>query len=118
MKTAARYENAGSKTSARLSGGYRAVLQCVRVSIRAGKHHDAESLLMTASDLGHEDAAYFNLLGALHEAQQRWRLARRFYGKAIAADRRYDPAQQNMRRMYELDTFGAAKQAVCLGDEI
>ena len=63
------------------------------------------------------DAEYLNLRGAVHEARCEWKLARMFYGKAIAADRRYAPAQQNMRRLYELHTCGRSELHVALGDE-
>ena len=32
-------------------------------------------------------------------------------------DKRYEPAQANMRRIYELHTFGRSKEPVTLGDE-
>ena len=64
-----------------------------------------------------KDAAYFNLLGVLYEARRERRLARKFYGKAIAADGKYEPAQRNMRRLYELQTFGRSQEPATLGDE-
>lgn len=101
-----------------LTGGYAAVLDRVRKALRLAHYTDAETLLMKAADLGRDDAAYFNLLGVLYEAQHRWRLARKFYGKAIGADHQFGPAQQNMRRIYELHQFGHSKQGVALGDEL
>jgi DNA-binding response OmpR family regulator len=100
-----------------LSGGYVGVLDRVRRALRLASYADAETLLMRAADLAHKDAAYFNLLGVLYEAQRKWRLAKKFYGKAIAADKRYEPSQLNMRRIYELETFGRSHEAVRLGDE-
>jgi len=100
-----------------LSGGYAGVLDRVRRSLRLASYSDAETLLMKAADLAHKDAAYFNLLGVLYESQRKWRLAKKFYGKAIAADKKYEPAQSNMRRIYELETFGRSREPVCLGDE-
>jgi hypothetical protein len=44
-------------------------------------------------------------------------LARKCYGKAIAADKRYEPAQANMRRLYELQALGRSTQGVMLGDQ-
>jgi len=101
-----------------LAGGYAAVLERVRKALRLADYTDAETLLMKAADLGQQDAAYFNLLGVLYETQQKWNLARKFYGKAIRSNRRYQPAQQNMRRIFELYEFGHSKQAVALGDKI
>lgn len=100
-----------------LEGGYEGVLNRVRKSLRLANYADAETLLMKAADLAHRDAAYFNLLGVLYETQRKWRLAKKFYGKAIANDKRYEPAQQNMQRLYELERSGKSAEAVTLGDE-
>jgi CheY-like chemotaxis protein len=101
-----------------LAGGYDAVLARVRRALRADDMETAESLLMRAADVsGGRDAPYFNLLGVLYEIQRNWRLAKKFYGKAMHADRKYEPAQANMQRMYELETFGATKVPITLGDE-
>lgn len=101
-----------------LEGGYAAVLDRVRRALRLGQYIDAQTLLMKAADLGDKDASYFNLLGVLYETQHEYALARRFYGKAISSNRHYEPAQQNMRRIYELHQFGRSKQPVALGDEM
>ena len=101
-----------------LAGGYDAVMARVRKALRAEDLDTAESLLMRAADVsGGRDAPYFNLLGVLYEVQQNWRLAKKFYGKAMHANRKYEPAQANMKRMYELETFGATKVPITLGDE-
>jgi DNA-binding response OmpR family regulator len=98
-------------------GGYEGVLDQARKSLRLSKYADAETLLMKAADLSHRDAAYFNLLGVLYESRREWRLARKFYGKAISLNGRYEPAQKNMRRHYELQQFGRSQEPVTLGDE-
>jgi CheY-like chemotaxis protein len=100
-----------------LAGGYSGVLERVRDALRATKFTEAESLLMKAADLAAKDAAYFNLLGALCELQLQWKLARKYYGRAIAADGHYEPSQRNMRRLYELMEFGSSKLPLALGDE-
>lgn len=56
-------------------------------------------------------------LGVLHEMEGNERLARKFYGKAIAAKGTYGPAQKNMQRLYELHTYGHSDEEVTLGDE-
>ncbi len=100
-----------------MQGGYAGVLNRVRRAMRLSDFATAETLLMKAADLAHQDAPYFNLLGIIYEARHQWRLARKFYGKAMKADRHYKPAEQNMKRLYELNTFGRTKLAVALGDE-
>jgi CheY-like chemotaxis protein len=99
-------------------GGYEGVLERVRKALRMSDLTSAESLLMKAADVSHgKDAPYFNLLGVLYESQRKWRLAKKFYGKAMRANRKYQPSEQNMRRLYELETFGATKLPIALGDE-
>ena len=101
-----------------MNGGYTAVLDRIRKALRLGQYADAETLLMKAADIAEHDAPYFNLLGVLYEAQQEWRLAKKFYGKAIRLDRQYTPSQTNMRRIYELETWGRSQHQVTLGDEL
>jgi DNA-binding response OmpR family regulator len=100
-----------------LSGGYEAVLMRARKALRMAQYADAESLLMKAADLAHKDAPYYNLLGVLYESQRQWRLAARFYSKAIAVNSRYDPAQRNLWRLQELKRTGRSKEPAALGDE-
>ncbi|MGA3065951.1 MAG: response regulator [Tepidisphaeraceae bacterium] len=100
-----------------LSGGYAGVLMRARKALRMAQYADAESLLMKAADLAHKDAPYYNLLGVLYEAQRQWRLAARFYSKAIAVNSRYDPAQRNLWRLQELKRTGRSSEPAALGDE-
>lgn len=58
-----------------------------------------------------------NLLGALFEMKQDYDTARKCYGRAIAIDSSYEPAQQNMRRLFELFQFGSSKEPYHLGYE-
>jgi DNA-binding response OmpR family regulator len=99
-----------------VGGGYASALESIRRALRACRFTEAESLLTKAADLSGKDAVYLNLLGACCEMQHQWRLARKYYGKAIAADGHYQAAQQNMRRLYELNTFGASRIPMALGD--
>jgi CheY-like chemotaxis protein len=97
-------------------GGYEAVLKRVRTALRESNIAGAESLLLKAADLAEHDAAYFNLLGVIYETRRQWRLAKKFYGKSMKIDRHYAPAEQNIRRVYELYTFGRSREPVALGD--
>ena len=60
------------------------------------------------------DPAWLNLIGVIHELRRDWKNARRYYGRAIAIDGAYEPAQQNMRRLYELYTFGRSVEPIAL----
>ncbi|HEV8605938.1 MAG TPA: hypothetical protein VGQ99_11255 [Tepidisphaeraceae bacterium] len=97
--------------------GYKAALDMARRAFRREAWSEAESLLMQAGVIAGNDPAFFNLVGILREVEGNKEAAGSFYGKAIRADSNYAPAQQNMRRLYELRTFGHTSQMVCLGDE-
>ena len=98
--------------------GYEQALERARKLLRVADFSNAEAMLVSAAEQKDKSTAdYFNLLGVIYEAQQKWRLARKFYGKAMRADKHYKPAQLNMRRIYELYTFGRSKQDVVLEDE-
>jgi len=98
--------------------GYEDVVERIRKSLKASDLAGAEDLLADIANRRDERLAeYFNLLGVLYEAQDNWRMARKCYSKGMAANRSYAPAEANMRRFYELYTFGETKQTVALGDE-
>jgi CheY-like chemotaxis protein len=96
---------------------YDEVLARVRDALRDDQFTNAESLLLMAGGIADDDAAFLNLAGVFHEATGRRDAAKRYYGKAIRTNGRYEPAQQNMRRLYELTRFGHTTQVVALGDE-
>lgn len=75
------------------------------------------SLLAPYLDAPIGDPVYLNLVGAICEGRHQWKRARKFYGRAMRANRAFEPAQENLRRLYELYTFGHCKQPVALGDE-
>ncbi|HMB94910.1 MAG TPA: response regulator [Tepidisphaeraceae bacterium] len=98
---------------------YEDVLDRIRKSLRLADFSNAESMLMKVADRpDNYTAQYYNLLGVLYEAQHKWRLARKCYGKAMRADKNYQPAQDNMRRIYELHSLGKSAQSIALGDEV
>src|SRR5205814_2771676 len=83
----------------------RQCLHDVRLAIRRGLYDRAESMLDPARRPG-PDAQVLNLMGVICEARCDWKAARRWYGRAMSADRGFAPAHENMRRIYELYTFG------------
>jgi DNA-binding response OmpR family regulator len=101
-----------------IQGGYEHALSRIRRALRLADYSSAESLLEKAAERKNQHTAeYFNLLGVLYEAHHKWRLARKCYGKAITADKRFEPAQANMRRLFELRAYGRSHEPVKLGDE-
>jgi len=57
-----------------------------------------------------------NLLGVLSEMNEDYDAAKKCYGRAIAINSNYEPAQQNMRRIFELFNFGSSKEPFHLGE--
>ena len=98
--------------------GYRSTLAMARHALRREDWGQAEALLMRAGPLAGHDPAFFNLVGVLREVEGNKNAAAEFYGRAIRADGNYSPAQQNMRRLFELRNFGHTDQMVALGDEM
>jgi FixJ family two-component response regulator len=73
--------------------------------------------LMKALELNNRSVEALNLAGVLAELLEDYKKAKRYYGQAIGLDKRYEPAQQNMRRLFEVDQFGSSNELVNLGDE-
>jgi predicted amidohydrolase len=86
-------------------------------AIRTGQSEQAARLLAYHEDSLARDPAFLNLAGVLAEARGHQEAARRFYGLSIAIDPDHAAAQQNMRRLFELNTFGQSASRVALGDE-
>jgi len=62
-------------------------------------------------------AEAFNLAGVLFEMQEDYDSAKKHYSQAIKLDKQYEPAQQNMRRLFELFNFGSSKEPFAMGGE-
>jgi DNA-binding response OmpR family regulator len=73
--------------------------------------------LVTALELNAKSAEAFNLAGVLAEVLGEYDKAKKYYGQAIKLEKNYEPAQQNMRRLFEVDHFGSSEEPVNLGDD-
>ncbi len=73
--------------------------------------------LAKALELNAKSVDAFNLAGVLAEVLEDYDKAKKYYGRAIKLDKNYEPAQQNMRRLFEVDQFGSSKEPVNLGDK-
>src|SRR5580700_3220540 len=65
--------------------------------------------LAKALELNAKSVDAFNLAGVLAELLEDYDKAKKYYGRAIKLDNNYEPAQQNMRRLFEVDQFGSSK---------
>jgi tetratricopeptide (TPR) repeat protein len=71
--------------------------------------------LVTALELNSKSVEAFNLAGVLAELLDDVDKAKKYYGQAIKLDKNYEPAQQNMRRLFELQNFGSSSEPLNLG---
>ena len=71
--------------------------------------------LFKALELNDKSVEAFNLAGVLAELLDDVDKAKRYYGQAIKLNKNYEPAQQNMRRLFELQNFGRASEPLNLG---
>ena len=95
-----------------------AILREALLHICDGEWDQADRALARDVELAQRDAACINLRGIIAQARGQWRLARRCYAKARHAQRNYLPAEQNLRRIYELDAFGSSKLPIALVDRL
>ncbi len=72
--------------------------------------------LARALELNPGSPEALNLAGVYFEMQEDYDRARNLYGKAIKYGPYYEPAQQNMRRIYELFQFGSSKEPFAFGE--
>jgi FixJ family two-component response regulator len=85
--------------------------------LNLGAFGKARLHLVKALELNPKSVEAFNLVGILAEIHEDYKQAKKYYGQAIRLDKSYEPAQQNMRRLFEVDHFGSSKEPVNLGDE-
>jgi FixJ family two-component response regulator len=71
--------------------------------------------LVKALELNPKSVEAFNLAGVLAEMLEDVDKARKYYGQAIKLDKNYEPAQQNMRRLFELQNLGSSSEPINLG---
>src|SRR5689334_18158380 len=99
-----------------MNNGNSSIVRDALFAICDGKWEDAEKALARDPQLVRHDAACLNLRGIVLQARGQWSQARRFYGKAARINGGYLPAEQNLRRFYELNTFGRSKLPVAVTD--
>src|SRR6516225_5537326 len=76
----------------------------------------AKAHVIRALQLDEKSAEAFNLAGVLAEILEDYDRAKKLYGRAIAINKHFEPAQQNMRRIFELFNFGSSEEPFNLGD--
>ena len=74
--------------------------------------------LARALELNSNSPEALNLAGVYFEMQEDYDRAKKLYGKAIKYGPFYEPAQQNMRRIFELFHFGSSEEPLALGEDV
>jgi DNA-binding NtrC family response regulator len=92
-----------------------ALVQAAKRLINLRQFTEARQQIAKALELRTDSEEVFNLAGVLFEMLEDYDRAKRYYGQAIRLNRNYEPAQQNMRRIYELFQFGSSKEPFNLG---
>jgi len=110
LETLARIRNDRALIQDKGADTYDVLLALTRVALSDHDLARAEGLLLRAAPLGAKDPAFHNLLGLLTELREDFSGARKHYGDAIRLNSKYAPAQQNMRRLYELREFGRSDE--------
>jgi tetratricopeptide (TPR) repeat protein len=77
----------------------------------------ATEQIAKALDLRTDAEQVFNLGGVLFEMLGDHRRPKRYYGQAVRLNKNYEPAQQNMRRIFELFQFGSSKEPFNPGED-
>ena len=92
------------------------MLRDALLAICDGRWNDAEKALTIDGATEPCDAVFLNLLGIVCQGRHEWKQAKRFFGRAMRAND-FMPAEQNLRRLYELETFGKTDLAITLIDD-
>jgi FixJ family two-component response regulator len=85
-------------------------LRCAKRAINLRDFCAARANLISALELNPDSPQALNLAGVMFEMREEFEQARRYYGRAIKVNSDFEPAQSNMRRIYELFHFGSSKE--------
>jgi FixJ family two-component response regulator len=85
-------------------------LRCAKRAINLRDFHAARGNLVKALEIDPNSPQALNLAGVMFEMREEFDQARRYYGRAIKVSKDFEPAQANMRRIYELFHFGSSKE--------
>ena len=85
-------------------------LRCAKRAINLRDFNAARSNLISALEINPDSPQALNLAGVMFEMREEYDQARRYYGRAIKVNKDFEPAQANMRRIYELFQFGSSQE--------
>jgi len=108
---------AGSNPAMSAEETFEGYLQEAKRLINLQKFGPARTNLSKALALEPLSPEAFNLAGVLFESLEDNERAKKYYSQAIKIDKRYELAQQNMRRVSELLHSGSSKEPIAQGNE-
>ena len=85
-------------------------LRCAKRAINLRDFAAARANLISALEIDPNSPQALNLAGVMFEMREEFDQARRYYGRAIKVSKDFQPAQANMRRIYELFHFGSSEE--------
>ncbi len=85
-------------------------LRCAKRAINLRDFAAARRNLVSALEINPDSPQALNLAGVMFEMREEFDQARRYYGRAIKVNKNFEPAQANMRRIFELFHFGSSKE--------
>ena len=85
-------------------------LRCAKRAINLRDFAAARRNLISALEIEPDSPQALNLAGVMFEMREEFDQARRYYGRAIKVNKDFEPAQANMRRIYELFHFGSSQE--------
>lgn len=85
-------------------------LRCAKRAVNLRDFAAAKRNIVRALELNPNSPPALNLAGVMFEMCGDYDKAKRHYGQAIKFDKNFEPAQQNMRRIFELFNFGSSKE--------
>ena len=92
-------------------------LRCAKRAINLREFASARRNIIKALELNADSPQALNLAGVMFEMREEYDQAKRYYGRAIKLDKHFEPAQANMRRIFELFNFGSSEEPFNLDNE-
>lgn len=85
-------------------------LRSAKRALNLREFAEAKRCLIKALEFNAHSPAALNLAGVMLEMREEFDQAKRYYKQALKEDGKFEPAQQNMRRMFELFHFGSSRE--------
>ena len=87
-------------------------LRCAKRAINLRDFAAARKNLISALEIDPNSPQALNLAGVMFEMREEFDQAKRYYGRAIKVNKDFEPAQANMRRIFELFHFGSSNEPI------